>query len=128
MMQGDSQIVDRDDPYVKYANGVVYDANTGLEWIAGPGRNMSWEESQKWAESLEIDGGGWRMPTRQELETLYQEGSGKRNMTRLLETPAWWVWSAEQKDGSSSNLYDFSRGTRDWQSRTPRAYAVRARK
>ena len=128
MMDEAPQIIDRDDPFVKYANGVVHDSKTGLEWIAGPGRIMSWDEAQKWAESLEIDGSGWRMPTRQELETIYQEGKGKRNMTRLLETSAWWVWSAEQKEGLSSSLFDFSRGTRDWQSRTPRAYAVRARK
>lgn len=122
------QIIDRDDPYEKYANGVVFDSNTGLEWLAGPGKNMSWKEAQEWTENLEIDGRGWRMPTRQELETLYQEGKGKRNMTRLLETPSWWVWSAEPVDGLSSSLFDFSHGTRDWQSRTPRAYAVRVRK
>ena len=127
-MPAESQIVDRDDPYVKYATGVVYDSETGLEWIAGPGRNMSWAEAQKWAERLEIDGSGWRMPTRQQLETLFQEGKGKRNMTRLLETASWWVWSAEPDDGLSSSLFDFSRGTKDWQSRTPRAYAVRVRK
>ena len=33
-MHGDFQIIDRDDPYVKYANGVVLDSNTGLEWFA----------------------------------------------------------------------------------------------
>lgn len=127
-MAGESQIVDRDEHYVKYANGVVYDSKTGLEWIAGPGRNMSWDEAKKWARSLEIDGGGWRMPSKKELETIYQEGKGKRNMTRLLETATWWVWSAEQDDGLSSSLFDFSRGSRDWHSRTPRAYAVRAQK
>jgi hypothetical protein len=128
MMDEESQIVGRDDPYLKYANGVVYDSKTGLEWIAGPGRNMSWAEAERWAKGLEIDGSGWRMPTREELETLYQEGKGKRNMTGLLETEAWWVWSAGHEDNLSSSLFDFSRGTRDWHSRTPRAYAVRSRK
>ena len=127
-MAGESQIVDRDEHYVKYANGVVYDSKTGLEWMAGPGRNMRWDEAKKWAGGLEIDGGGWRMPSKKELETIYQEGKGKRNMTRLLETATWWVWSAEQDDGLSSSLFDFSRGSRDWHSRTPRAYAVRAQK
>jgi hypothetical protein len=127
-MHGESQIIDRDDHYIKYANGVVYDSKTGLEWIPGPGRNLSWDEAKEWAKCLEIDGSGWRMPTRKELETLYQEGKGKRNLTRLLETAAWWVWSAEHDDSLSSSLFDFSRGTRDWRSRTPRAYAVRARK
>ena len=126
-MPGDSQIIERDDHYLKYDNGVVYDSKTGLEWIAGPGRNMNWNEAKAWAEGLEIDGSGWRMPTRKELETLYQEGKGKRNMTRLLETEAWWAWSAEHDESASSSLFDFSRGERDWHSRTPRAYAVRAK-
>ena len=127
-MPGDFQIIEQDDHYLKYDNGVVYDSKTGLEWIAGPGRNMNWTEAKAWAEGLEIDGRGWRMPTRKELETLYQEGKGKRNMTRLLETAAWWVWSAEHDESAASSLFDFSRGERDWHSRTPRAYAVRARK
>ncbi len=127
-MQGDSEIIDRDDHYTKYANGVVFDSKTGFEWIAGPGRIMSWAEAAEWAKSLEIGGSDWRMPTPEELETLFQEGKGKRNMTGLLETAAWWVWSAEKDDSVSSSLFDFSRGTRDWHSRTPRAYAVRTRK
>lgn len=128
MMHEDPNIIDRDDNYLKFANGIVHDSNTGLEWIAGPGRNMSWDEARKWAQDLKIDGGGWRMPERDELETLYQEGKGKRNMTRLLETTAWWVWAAEHDDSASSSLFDFSRGSRDWHSRNPRAYAVRTRK
>ena len=127
-MHEESQIIDQDEHYVKFANGVVYDSKTGLEWIAGPGKNMSWDEAKEWAKDLEAGGSGWRMPTGKEFETLYQEGKGKRNITRLLETEAWWVWSAEHDDSLSSSLFDFSRGTRDWRSRTPRAYAVRTRK
>lgn len=128
MMHGDRHIVDRDGPYVKYANGVVADTKTGLEWVAGPGKIMSWGEANQWAKSLDLDGSGWRLPTSKELETLYQEAKGKRNMTPLLETASWWVWSAEPDDGPSSSLFDFSRGTKDWQSRSPRAYAVRTPK
>ena len=128
VMNEGSKITDRNDPYLKYANGVVYDSKTNLEWIAGPAGNISWDKAKKWANNLEIDGGGWRIPTREELETLYHEGKGKRNMTPLLETESWWVWSAEEDDSSSSSLFDFSRGTRDWHSRTPTVFAVRARK
>lgn len=127
-MHREFQIVDRDDQYLKYANGVVYDSKTGLEWIAGPGRKMSWDDPKEWAKGIEMDGNGWRMPTRKELETLFQEGKAKRNMTRLLGTAAWWVWSSEHPNSLSSRLFDFSRGNRDWHSRVPRAYAVRAQK
>ena len=122
------EFIERDDHYLKCANGVVCDSKTGLEWIAGPAGNIGWEKAKNWAKNLEIDGGGWRIPTRKELETLYHEGKGKRSMTPLLETESWWVWSAEEDENSSSGIFDFSRGTRDWHSRTPTAFAVRARK
>ena len=127
-MNEESKVIERDDHYLKYENGVVYDSKTGLEWIAGPGKIMSWDEAKQWAKVLEIDGSGWRMPTQKELDTIHQDGKGKRNMTPLLETAAWWVWSTEDDESASSSLFDFSRGSRDWHSRTPRAYAVRARK
>jgi uncharacterized protein (TIGR02145 family) len=127
-MNEESKVIERDDHYLKYDNGVVYDSKTGLEWIAGLGRIMSWDEAKQWVKGLEIGGSGWRIPTQKELETIYQDGKGNRNMTPLLETAAWWVWSTEGDESASSSLFDFSRGSRDWHSRTPRAYAVRARK
>ena len=68
--------------YVAYANGIVRDKKTGLEWKAGPDREMNWYETKNWVESLNIDGGGWRMPKIAELKT-----SG-RFMTPLALTHA----------------------------------------
>ncbi len=31
-----SKIIACDSNYVKYENGIIYDENTGLEWLAGP--------------------------------------------------------------------------------------------
>ena len=31
-----SEVIGRDGDFVAYANGVVADAKTGLEWLAGP--------------------------------------------------------------------------------------------
>jgi hypothetical protein len=50
-----------------------------------------------------VDGGGWRMPARNELKGLYNKGTGPRNITSLLETTGWWVWSGEA--GSSSKYF-----------------------
>ena len=87
--------VAHDGTFIAYASGVVRDTKTGLEWIAGPDRNTTWYTAKSWVESLSIDGGGWRMPTREELKSLYQKGAGKRNMTPLLKTTGWFVWSGE---------------------------------
>ena len=89
---------------------------------------MSWDEAKEWAKGLEIDLSGWHMPKRKKLGTLYQEGKGKRNMTRLLDNEAWWIWPVGPDDRFLSSLFDFSHGTRYWYSRTPMAYAVHVRK
>lgn len=49
-------------------------------------------------ENLAVSGGGWRMPTIEELKTLYEPARGSRNMTPLLKTTGWYVWSGETKE------------------------------
>lgn len=105
-----SKVVGRDGSFIKYANGVVYDKKTGLEWYAGPDKNINWNRATKWVKRLQVAGGGWRMPTRDELEILYEKGVGTRNMTPLLKTTGWWVWSGETDGSSSAWLFSFGHG------------------
>lgn len=118
--------------FIAYATGVVYDKNTGLEWYAGPDSDTTWNEAKRWVESLNVAGGGWRMPTRQELKNLYKKGAGKRNMTSLLKTTGWWVWSGETKGSSSAWFFNFLFGNEDWYYRVlsidTRGFAVRSRR
>jgi hypothetical protein len=95
------EVIDEDSRFITYNNGVVRDKKTGLEWIAGPDRNTTWNEAILWTKSLTIDGGGWRMPTIKELKTLYLEGVGTHNMTPLLKIAGGYIWSSEIKKGSS---------------------------
>ena len=116
--------------FIAYDNGVVKDTETGLEWYAGPDKDTSWNEAKKWVESLNVAGGGWRMPTRKELKSLYKMGVGKRNMTPLLKTTGWWVWSGETKDSSSSWGFGFGSGFESWDTHVftsdRRGFAVRS--
>jgi uncharacterized caspase-like protein len=118
-----SNIVDRDGQYVAYANGVVRDTKTGLEWKAGPDRDMDWYKAKSWVQSL---GGDWRLPTMRELEGLYNKGKGDRNMTPLLKTTACWVWSGDS-DGSSFRVFNFIYGDTRMYPRFNRVFAVRSR-
>lgn len=123
----------RDGTFIAYVTGVVYDKNAGLEWIAGPDRNTNWYAAKKWVESLNVAGGGWRMPTRDELKTLYQKDAGARNMTPLLKTTGWYVWSGETMGSSSAWALDlFYGGSEYWTTRATssygRGFAVRSRK
>ncbi len=127
------KVVARDGHYIKYDSGVVYDKNTGLEWYAGPDNNTTWDEAKRWIASLNVDGGGWRMPTREELKRLYQRGTGSRNMTSLLETTGRWVWSGETKDSASARDFYFATNRDSWYSRnyasgSIRGFAVRSRR
>ncbi len=120
----------RDGTFVAYATRVVKDTKTDLEWFAGPNRMMTWGEARSWVESLSIDGGGWRMPTREELKTLYKKGAGPHNITPLLKVTGWWVWSGEKKFPGKAWAIYFVNGTEKSPDRStpygPRALAVRS--
>ena len=134
-----SQEVGRDGAYIAYANGIVKDTRTGLEWVAGPDEPMTREAARAWAGSLNVGGGGWRLPTIAELKGLYQYGKGKSNMTPLLKTTGSWVWSSEGQEQvahsspSLARFFNFDMGREDniylWRGATAffRAFAVRSR-
>ena len=86
-----------EDIYKRDVNGIVHDRSAGLEWYAGPDRPMDWNEATAWVASQSVDGGNWRMPTRAELGSLYKRGAGSRNMTPLIKTTGWFVWSGETR-------------------------------
>lgn len=112
------------------SNGIVCDAKTGLEWKAGPDKDTNWDQACVWVQNLKLDGGGWRMPTLDELKGLYQKGTGRLNMTPLLKTTGWQVWSDKLKDSSFAWGFYFTCGGKGWDGRTfPfdfRAFAVRS--
>ena len=129
-----SNVIERDGVYVAYANGIVKDTHTGLEWKAGPDKDTNWNEARSWVQNLNLDGGGWRMPTMDELEGLYKKGVGSHNLTSLLlnsTSKYLWVWSGETKGSSDARNFSFSSGYRNWISRNfsyyERAFAVRSR-
>ena len=86
---------------------VYYDKKMGLEWLAGPDKSTNWYDAKKWVLALhDFAGGGWRMPTMEELKTLWQKGE-KCNMKPFLITTGCWVWSGETKGSSLAWGYDY---------------------
>ena len=127
-----AKIIAKDGQYVSYENGIVYDEKANLEWIVGPDKDTTWDEAKVWVESLLVEGGGWRMPTREEVKALYKKGAGSRNMTPLLKTTGWRVWSGETEGSSSAWFFPFRLGYEYWGPRATadkgRGFAVRSRK
>ncbi|MDP2647035.1 MAG: hypothetical protein Q8P24_19040 [Desulfobacterales bacterium] len=109
-----SAVVGKYGHYIKYAGGIVRDTKTGLEWYAGPDEDTSLGEAKSWADNLDIDGGGWRMPTQDELQVL-EKDAGSMGMIPLLETVGEFIWAGEtfippgnkRPAGMKRGLHDF---------------------
>ena len=53
----------------------ITDKKTNLEWYVGDDRNYTWQEACDWAKELAVGKGGWRLPTAEEVMTLYDPAS-----------------------------------------------------
>jgi hypothetical protein len=126
-----SDAAERDGSFVTDANGIVRDIKTGFEWKVGPDKDTDWDEARHWVKSLDF-GAGWRMPTIDELESLYNIEAGERNMTHLLKTTGLSAWSSETKGSSMAKRFNFFHGRKWWRRYKDctytRAFAVRSRK
>ena len=127
------QVAERHSRYIAYVNGIVLDTKKGLEWFRGPDEDTNWDEAKSWVGNLKIDGGGWRMPTLEELVGLYKKGAGQFNMTPLLKTSGWRIWSGKAygTDGARGLNFKFNcfapyRASRCY-SAGSRVFAVRSR-
>ncbi len=127
------EIVARDGRYVAYENRVVCDCYSGLEWLPGPDRDMSWEEGLAWVKSLSVGGGGWRLPSLEELKGLYKKNKNGDNISPVFAICMTDVWSCEETlDAASAWGFNFLPGnqfrTYKTYSRRFRVMAVRPRK
>ncbi|MFH0727710.1 MAG: hypothetical protein V2B19_15385 [Pseudomonadota bacterium] len=116
------------------ADGVIYDAQIDLEWLVGPDRDTNFAQAEQWVAACKVAGGGWAMPSQDELAMLYQQGVGKRNIDPLFKTSGWWAWSGADGvliDQASPWRFGFSftEGEENWNSkdhsRDGRVFAVR---
>ena len=125
------EIVARDGRYVAFADGVVCDCYSGLEWFPGPDKDMSWEQGCRWVKELSIGGEGWRLPTLNELRGLYKMNKRGDNISPLFEMSMTDVWSSEIQDEASAWGFNFLPGNKFWTcktlSRRFRILAVRPR-
>ena len=112
------------------SEGAITDTKTGLEWVVGPDRDITYADAEKWVAACKVAEGGWRMPTWKELQALYQQGLGKRNMDPAFATTGWWVW-AEPRDTVTAWHFRFLDAIEDFYRRDKsddfRVFGVRSR-
>ena len=113
-------------------NGVIYDAILGLQWAPAPNRSMNHYKAEEYARNLSLAGGGWRLPTRAELKSLY-EPSKPGGADPKLNVSDFFVWTSELNGPSDAWFFDFNNGNeyrngRDNSNNNDRVLAVRSRR
>ncbi len=95
--------------------GAWEDNENGLLWSAKDnGSDMSWDQANNYCENLDLEGHtDWRLPTLDELKTLYDRGVSKQYKVRgPIELGAATVWSgSKNKSGDAWSLNFFNGGT-----------------
>ncbi|MGE0083469.1 MAG: DUF1566 domain-containing protein [Desulfococcaceae bacterium] len=135
----------RDGRFIAYTDGTVYDTKLDITWAdTDNGSAVTWQQAYDYCTKT-YKGGGWRMPTQDELYSLVGEENGVIKgydcnldfenyiITKLIRLTCTWVWAAETKDGPSWAFVNFGFGDRNWDylngtPRTKRALPVRSGK
>ena len=115
-------------------DGTVTDTETGLMWqkATAPG-TYTWQEALTYAEGLELPAGGytdWRLPNRNELQTLVDYSQYNPSINSLLQTPTLssYYWSSTTDAYYTSNAWhvNFLNGLVYFPSDKSNSYYVRA--
>ena len=120
--------------------GSIIDTKTGLQWYLGPDANISWTEAVQWSRKLPNCGGGWTLPTLDQLKTLFDQtvtaGTGFYINGRYWPAhidPIFsaigrgsWVWADGPVDNSTAPAVNFNQGIGVRLSTTETRYTVRA--
>jgi len=116
----------RDGRFIAYDNGTVRDTRTGLMWAAKDSVSpIKWQGAKSYCENYRGGGyTGWRMPTQNELEGLYDTAKAYKpdcgnavHLTGLIRLTCGYTWSSETR-GSEAALFDFFNGRRLWRPQT----------
>ncbi|MDK9717634.1 MAG: DUF1566 domain-containing protein [Trichlorobacter sp.] len=109
---------------VDNGNGTVTDNSTGFMWQKETAGSMNWQNAMSFAASLSLGGKtGWRLPSRQELITLYS--SPCKSQMSVVSFNYWssTTWSERE---SYAWLVNFSNGDVSARGYKSYSYYVRA--
>ena len=99
--------------FVSYEEGVVLDRNSSLQWTEKPGQELgkglynrgNWHDATDYCAKNEESGGGWRLPTKAELDAISNPiplDDNPRFNTRLM----FFLWSSEGPSASQAYVFD----------------------
>lgn len=91
------------DGYTVSARGIVTHADhAGVQWKVMADSAVTWLEARDYADSLSLNGGGWRLPTLNELSVLKTDGRSQYNLPSSFACTGWFLWSGEEEGGGAA--------------------------
>jgi hypothetical protein len=91
-------------------DGVIHDAKFGLQWAPAPNRPMNHYQAEEYARNLRLAGGGWRLPTVLELNSLYDK-STPGGADPMFNVSDYLVWTSYLDGASSAGFIFFNNGS-----------------
>ena len=91
---------------ISLKDGVIDDSKLRLQWAPAPDLPMSYHNAEEYARHLSLAGGEWRLPTRAELKSLYDE-SKPGSVDPKFNVSKNWVWTSDV-DGPSGRAVALS--------------------
>lgn len=104
--------------FVQVDKKLLLDNETGLMWpLQDNGSDISWPAGKKYCESFSLGGfSDWRMPTQDELATLYQLEAAEASdyyIIREIKISACCLWAEDTQQAKVAS-FDFEYGNKDW--------------
>lgn len=95
---------------VKLDSGNFKDTINGLEWHISSDEDMTWYEASEWVKKISLNNEGWRMPTVNELKTLFQsEGHSTIGpLAKFNRCSVLCVWSGKTETDLFAIMYNYT--------------------
>ena len=90
--------------------GIIRDTETGLEWVPGPDKDIDWKGARAWVGGLARDGGGWRMPTIEELKGIHGRGATGHHHPPFFPETGWRLWSGDERPPLNAWCFSYTYG------------------
>ena len=127
------------DGYLKMECGAIADNRSGLTWFVGPDLDLTWDAAARWVANLNACGRYWRMPTIDEISSLYDPAysAGRGFYVGGEYWPARmhpvfsaigngaWIWS-KSVGGSSAQAVNMNQGIQVTLPRSNTKFSTRA--
>lgn len=120
-----ASLVDAQERFIDNDDGTITDTRLNVMWSKTDNQgNINWRQAQQWVKftfpyTLPISYDNWRLPTLDELKTLYDRDAnyegyetdcGQRvKIASVFELTCGWIWASEMKF-ISARLFNFHRG------------------